>query len=199
MPRRSHVGSLVARLNEEIRGFPDDFYCSFNWTKTGRTKTHPWTLGVLAKILWELKGVTKVGIDERISLAGRRSRARIKFQPDLVAYHSETPIFFVDYESPNSSDTRVVEKDVDAFLAWRRSLRSQAEYVIITRLPGGPCKSWKARYGGRNRWLKKRHRAEIRKSPSASGIRTTARSCEANASMVNIDGKSASRMCVIGR
>jgi len=45
MPRRSHVGSLIARLNKEIRRLrlPNGFCSSFDSTHTGNNKTHPWT------------------------------------------------------------------------------------------------------------------------------------------------------------
>ena len=133
MATRSLLPKLLAELRTGIKAFPDGFYDSFEYTKTGKNLTHPWTIGLLSKILWNLGGVTEVGIDVRIN---RPDGA--KFQPDLVAYRKGDPVLLVDYESPNSSDARVPGKDVEPYLTWVAGEEGRAEYLIITTLPGTP-------------------------------------------------------------
>lgn len=60
----------------------------------------------------------------------------VKFKPDVIGYTGNLqPMFFVDYESPNSSDYRVICKDVDGYIAWRDHTGRTIPYVIITTLP----------------------------------------------------------------
>jgi hypothetical protein len=77
------------------------------------------------------------------------TRAASKFQPDLVALASLEPLrplLFIDYESPNSSDIRIPDKDVKAFMAWSGKERWCAPYIIITTLPVKRSDSWELRY-----------------------------------------------------
>src|SRR5208337_5655914 len=99
---------------------PDDFYDSFNYTSTGKNLTHPITLGFLTKFVWSLESIVHVGVDIHLNEGGG-----IKIQPDLVGYgdllaKGKDPryLLFIDYESPNSSDGRVIYKDVEPFLLW---------------------------------------------------------------------------------
>jgi hypothetical protein len=153
---------LLKGLTTGIRSFPHDFYDSFEHTRTGNNLTHPWTWGLLSKILWDLKGITRVGIDVRFN-----ARNGIKFQPDLVAYAKGKPVLFVDYESPNSSDARVLKKDAKPYLAWVKRRNTGAEYIIITTLPARRCPQWKVRSGSKGspnyKFRSKRH--EIRSNP----------------------------------
>ena len=64
-------------------------------------------MGELAAIIRSLPGVAHVGIDVRLNALQKK----IKFQPDLVAYGDsklQNPVLIVDYESPNSSDFRII-------------------------------------------------------------------------------------------
>ncbi len=134
MATHSLLPKLLAELRTGINAFPEGFYNSFKYTTTGNNLTHPWTIGLLSKILWRLDGITEVGIDVRIN-----SRDGAKFQPDLVAYRERKPVLLVDYESPNSSDARVPEKDVEPYLTWVAGAAGPAEYIIITTLPARAC------------------------------------------------------------
>jgi hypothetical protein len=190
MATHSFVPKLVAELRAGVKAFPEGFYDSFKYTTTGNNLTHPWTIGLLSKILWNLGGITEVGIDVRINRPGGA-----KVQPDVVAYRKGDPVLLVDYESPNSSDARVPEKDVTAYLKWVTGEQGRAEYVIITTLPAHACPEWEVRYtsegqcnfgfGGR--------RDDIRKNPFEfwySHYRDTLRHTPLGAlGFVNIDGR----------
>lgn len=168
--KQSVVSRLVADLSKAIAKLPADFYDSFDYTTTGKNLTHPLTLGILTKILGALDHVTHVGVDVRFN-AGKD----VKFQPDLVAYEGLTnPTLFVDYESPNSSDARVPEKDVEPYSKWLKAPRkepgapvTEPEYVIVTTLPTRPSPRWQVRYtsrGGYNHEFRNQ-RKQIRDGP----------------------------------
>jgi hypothetical protein len=189
MAIRSFLPKVLAELRTGIKAFPEGFYDSFEYTKTGNNLTHPWTIGLLSRILWSLDGITEVGIDVRI----RRDGA--KFQPDLVAYRERKPVLLVDYESPNSSDARVPEKDVEPYLNWVAGAASPAEYIIITTLPAHACPLWEVRYTAKGQCNHKfRDRPdEIRRNPFEfwySHYRDTPRRKQLGAiRFVNIDGR----------
>jgi hypothetical protein len=192
MATPSFLPELLAELRTGICAFPANFYDSFEYTRTCNNVTHPWTIGLLSKILWRIDGIAKVGVDVRFNrLDG------VKFQPDLVAYreHEPEPVLFVDYESPNSSDARVPEKDVEPYLKWVAGEANPTEYIIITTLPAQACPKWEVRYtseGQCNHGFRDR-RDEIRRNPFEfwySHYRKTLRHKPLGAlSLVNIDGR----------
>jgi hypothetical protein len=199
MATHSLLPKLLAELRTGIKAFPEGFYDSLKYTTTGNNLTHPWTLGLLSKILWRLDGITEVGVDVRIN---RLDGA--KFQPDLVAYRERDPVLLVDYESPNSSDARVPEKDVEPYLKWVAGTASPAEYIIITTLPAHACPGWEVRYtskgqcnygfGGR--------RDDIRKNPFefwySEYKRTLLGKPLGALSFVNIDGRRVTQVPDVG-
>ena len=136
---------FVIKLEEEIWSLPDDFYSSFNFTETGKNFTHPYTLGIITKILNDFDSSGIVAIDIRINLPG------IKFQPDIALCDKDfSPKLFIDYESPNSSDSRIPRKDVKPYSLWRKNQKSIAPYFIITTLPNKKSSSWQLRYATKN-------------------------------------------------
>jgi hypothetical protein len=133
---------LVAYLERAIKKFPQGFYDSMGWTCTGKNFTHPITWGLLVDFARkEVKNVVHVGIDVRFNTGTGE-----KFQPDVVAFGGEIadlkPLFFIDYESPNSSDGRPVRKDLDPYLAWCEKKNSDVPYIVITTLPKKSVACW---------------------------------------------------------
>jgi hypothetical protein len=123
--------NIANALQLSISELPDGFYGSFRFTRTGSNFTHPITLALLTRVLWDTPEIKQVGIDLRLNLGNS-----VKFQSDLVGLDADRqPIAFIDYESPNSSDFRLPEKDLDAYLAWGRKSGQSVPYVIITTLP----------------------------------------------------------------
>jgi hypothetical protein len=137
---------IVEELQKHIKSFPEGFYDTFKYTVTGQNETHPRTIGLLCKILWNIKNVSAVYIDMRFNEDGKE-----KFQPDLTGFDShKNPIIFIDYESPNSSDARVLEKDIDSYKSWVTAKKSQVPYIIITTLPDKYTPEWQVRYTSKN-------------------------------------------------
>jgi len=138
------------------------FFDSFDYTTTGRNLCHPRVLGLVVKTAWTLPGVAAVDIDVKLNLGGK-----VKFQPDVVAVDCEgKPLIIADFESPNSSDARIPEKDVKPYLAWAEKSAHRVPYFIITALPRVP-RSWELRWTAAGKWNDGHweHRAHILKSP----------------------------------
>ena len=144
----NYANHIVSALEKEIERLPNGFYDSFDYTSTGQNFTHPLTWGLLTRILWQIEGVSFVAIDFRLN------EDQTKFQPDLTALSSIKPfkpLLFVDYESPNSCDTRIPHKDVSAYVEWSIVYGSRVPYVIITTLPNGPTSDWQLRYASKGK------------------------------------------------
>ncbi len=154
---------IVEELQKQIESFPKGFYDTFKYTVTGQNETHPRTIGLLCKILWNIKNISAVYIDMRFNEDGKE-----KFQPDLTGFDGhKNPIIFIDYESPNSSDVRILEKDIDSYKSWVTAKKSQTPYLIITTLPDKYTPEWEVRYTSKNgcNYPCRDKRREIRENP----------------------------------
>ena len=163
---RGAVNAIATGLRQELKALPDNFCGSFEYTTTGKNLTHPIMLGALCSCVRQLPSVRHVGIDVRLN----RRTSGIKFQPDIVAYGDdmlERPLLLVDYESPNSSDLRVIEKDLQAYQRWRGGAQAAPPYIVVTTLPSIAVPSWELRWiykDGYNVGLRGKQ-AEVRMSP----------------------------------
>lgn len=134
--------SLIKSLTKRIMSVPQSFYSTFEYTSRGNNLTHPFTLEFIVDSLRELKYSDYIGIDVRLN-----DKNGTKFQPDIVGYTKNFyENIYIDYESPNSSDARIVIKDVLAYLAWTKATKSTAPYIIITTLPEIESRDWKLLY-----------------------------------------------------
>ena len=157
---------------------PEGFYDSFQYTETGKNFTHPRTVGLIAKACWRLPMVLAVDMDVRYNLGSGK-----KFQPDVAVLCRTTsggtpednhPMLVIDYESPNSSDARIIKKDLRNYLGWARSrlVKKRCDpppYLIITTLPRqADSKKWQVRWANKGQWNYGhwRNRAEIAESPA---------------------------------
>lgn len=184
---------IVNGLEERVQCLPEGFYDTFEFTRTGNNYTHPITVGLLCKVLWRVEEVVSVAVDLRLNLGGGR-----KFQPDLAAYdRNDRAIVFVDYESPNSSDARVPNKDVKSYKEWISQEENRAPYIIITTLPNKRVERWELRYTGKDGYNHafRGKLEEVRKNPFEFWYGYY-RKCISNLegyyiSFVNIDGRKA--------
>jgi hypothetical protein len=142
----SPLAEMVAKeLEAALKPLPDEFCATFEYTTTGNNLTHPIVLGELVAIVRRLPGVAHVGVDVHLNMPEKR----IKFQPDVVAYADSALrkiALVVDYESPNSCDLRIIEKDIRAYRKWRLPTENNAPYIIVTTLPDAACKDWEVRW-----------------------------------------------------
>lgn len=157
---------FVDLANDAISGCPlasAELFDSFDYTQTGNNFCHPRVWGLLVKAAWSLPEAISVEIDVRFN------EDKYKFQPDIAVRNSKAEVFLaIDFESPNSCDTRIPEKDVLAYINWSKELKIKSgvpEYLIITSLPKKKSPTWELRYAnkGNNNYGHKRE--EIRKNP----------------------------------
>jgi len=151
------INKVRKMLEEAISNKPSNFYGSFDYTTAGNTRTHPFTIGILVNILWNVYDSCNVEVEPRLVFKTKKGECNLSFNPDIAVYDKNNkPILYIDYESPNSSDSRILTKDIEAFSEWNNSVSSQAEYLVITTLPDRKSDNWKLLYtssGGYNEWL----------------------------------------------
>lgn len=138
------IEDFVKKFSKEIKNAPDGFYSTFQYTKTGKTWTHPLTLGYITKVLWNFENVANIYIDLRVNV--KKNNKKVKFQPDIfVCGGNDEPLLVIDYESPNSSDSRIPSRNILHYLNWGRS----TPYIIITTLPKRESPDWELRYASK--------------------------------------------------
>src|SRR2546423_4933841 len=156
------VRHLRRSLEERLRNLPPNFHTGFAYVKTGSNLCHPITLGIIAEVVRMLPEVRHVGIDVRLNAKGGP-----KFQPDIVGFDDKlNPVLFIDFESPNSCDWRIPEKDVRAYLNWFGHHEGRtAPYVVITSLPDSSSPDWELRYVNGENGRYKSRKSELRDNP----------------------------------
>jgi hypothetical protein len=144
---------------------PDGFYDTFKFTETGNNLCHPITVSIISNAVARINGVVHVGIDVRLN------RGAVKFQPDVVGFREDrSHVLYVDFESPNSCDTRIIDKDIVPYRNWISNYSNAADYIIVTSLPSRPSLDWQLRWfsgqnaTGRNR-EHRQSRPAIRENP----------------------------------
>jgi hypothetical protein len=182
------IGKMI---EQEIQGLPRGFFDSFRYTKTGNNLTHPVMLGTIPRVLCNFTEVNFVGVDVRLNLGDGT-----KFQPDVVAYDKNFKhLVFLDYESPNSSDARILDKNVDQYLSWIKESRTNVPYLIITTLPNREVQGWELRYTSKGypNFPFRNRKEELVKNPFQfwySYYRSEfSRRDITNIALLNIDGK----------
>jgi hypothetical protein len=157
------INRFIEIFSNEINKVPDDFYNTFQYTKTGKNLTHPRTLGYITKVLWSWENVSNLCIDLRVNVKKVDKKGKVqkaKFQPDISVFDGDNhPLLFLDYESPNSSDDRIPSKDIIPYLQQGKS----TPYIVITTLPDSESPMWSVKWAATKH---KRKLKEIRKNPA---------------------------------
>lgn len=147
--RCSLIEDFLAALQKCLEEAPSAvlesaMFDTFKYTTTGSCFCHPRTLGFLAKAAWSLPTTAAVEIDVHLN-----SGDGIRFNPDVVLRDGDgVALLAIDFESPNSGDPRVIEKDVGAYLRWIDTQVAPVPYLIITSLPSKQRSrsEWTVRY-----------------------------------------------------
>ncbi len=194
------VEDIVRRLKTEIRTLPEGFHSTFDYVKTGNNKCHSSTIWLLAKIVSGLSEVEHVGIDVPLGRKGA------KIKPDVVGYGPDwSHVIYVDFESPNSSDTRVWLKDCEPYAAYRAANPDTcAPYVIVTSLPDCEAPGWQLRWtnmtlkGPQYNHAYRERGAEVQKNPFRFWLGRWREMIDAHriagVTILNIDGRSVRRV-----
>lgn len=131
------------------------FYSGFEYTFGNKAWCHPVTLSILADILKSNFLSHLIGIDVRLDSRKEKPDQGWKFRPDIVVFDTDyAPQYIIDFESPNSSDYRVVTRDMDNYFYWAEGeygsgedqIKNWPPYLIVTSLPNSKVEKWKLRY-----------------------------------------------------
>ncbi len=115
------------------------FFDSWNHVKSPNAECHPRVLGAIVKIFsnnYEFYDINNTIYDKNFN-----------WKPDLIFYNENGEIQLIfDYESPNSSDSRVIKKDFEKYKKFIEVKKKPTPYIGLTTLPSGSeVKSWKLR------------------------------------------------------
>ena len=144
------ITNFVRKFEKQLNNmcFPEGFFDSFEFSELENGYNHPFTVEVITKVLRGSMGMKWFGLEYR--------GFKKYFRPDITVFKRKNkklfePILIIDYESPNSSDARVIEKDILKYLK-SMELSSPNQYIpywIITSLPNKPL-DWKLKYTRKN-------------------------------------------------
>lgn len=101
-------------------------------------KLHSRMLGIIVSAAIELGYIVDIG-------RGIKPSNGMKFNPDILFWKNGKPMILIEYESTNSSDYRVIDKDL---VNYRRSVETSFSlelpkfWIIITTLPNKKVTSW---------------------------------------------------------
>ena len=139
------VQKLISDMTTEFeslykRGMVDlSYFNSWKHVKSPNNTCHSRVIGAIVKSF--LPYYSSVDVDVRLM----HNKSFI-MKPDLVFYDKNDIKLIVDYESPNSSDYRVISKDLEPFKKYRIESGNQIPYVVITTLPSAEeVQSWQVR------------------------------------------------------
>jgi len=156
---REVVGSIAPDL------MPSALFDTFRFTRTGNNYAHPRVWGTAVKAAWDIVPTGGfVEVDTRLN-----DNRGHKFQPDLLLRDAKgTVLLAVDIESPNSSDARLLPKDVDAYVEWSRH-NDDFPYLVVTMLPrrARSRDEWEFRWPKGYNWEHRDRAAEVCKDPFA--------------------------------
>lgn len=138
------VKSVQTLLKKNPKKFPPELFTDAKYITGNDRECHASVIKLLKLSAEALSTVAKVtGEDKSI----HKSPLHGGWKPDLGLWDSsERPICFVEYESLNSSDERVLEKDVWKYQKWAEDINgTPAPLLIITTLRNGQHLAYPAR------------------------------------------------------
>ena len=144
------MGSVPGSLKRIMRGvsrriealckegqFSRDYVEDIRYRKHRRL--HSRMLGILSSVGHDLGYMVDI---ER----GLKPNEGSAFNPDILLWKNNEPILLLEYESTNSSDYRVIEKDLANFKISAESLLEDCSlprfWVVLTTLPDKSVTSW---------------------------------------------------------
>ena len=132
------VCSLLRRI-ETDESLPADLFTSY--FHLSEKKCHRIVVDLIEVVGHSLPGVERVTGNKALHSLGRR-----RWQPDVVLWNNHRPILVIEYESLNSSDNRVLEKDLDWYSIWASLQAERVSLLIITTLPDFEFANYELRY-----------------------------------------------------
>jgi len=151
------INNLCVKLSGEIKSLPvskgKDIFNGSEYIFSDKgvfyKRSHSLMISIITKCLWDLLDNDEflVEIEPQFNYK-YLDEENCKFNPDIAIYRvnkeelepieKSTPFLFIDYESPNSSDARVMLKDIEPYMYFSEHLKeienikTQPIYLIIT-------------------------------------------------------------------
>lgn len=165
------INDFAERFEKAIENVPPGFYDTFEYNESPNNFVHPWTWARIIESFSKIDNVTAVLNDQKRD-----------FRPDVIVVNNgdfdfSSPLLYIDYESPSSSDARIPSKDVDKYIARieKNINLNKVPYIIITTLPKKESPKWKLKWAGKDGYnnhlystdknVKAENRNKIRKNP----------------------------------
>lgn len=127
------IANKISQKIKNITFYNKDLYTSSKYCFSPHTWVHPITLSLVCESIKELYPQYFLAIDIKLN------NNKKKFQPDIVVFKNSPDIknikLIIDYESLNSSDYRVVSKDIHKYINFFKNIKKPPYYLIITTLP----------------------------------------------------------------
>lgn len=117
---------------------------------------HSVFLSILNDAIQALPNVSQTAVDVRLTSRSPDDGRIVKWQPDIVALSRERegycPVLYADFESPNSSDLRILAKDIEGYHRWLDNGGTQVPYILVVVLPDQTGGYWPLRYTGKTQY-----------------------------------------------
>lgn len=163
MTTKMLINDFKEHFEKAIENVPPGFYDTFEFAESPNNFVHPWTWARIIESFSKIDNVTAVLNDQKQD-----------FRPDVIVikngdFNFSSPLLFIDYESPSSSDARIPSKDVGKYIARieKNIYLNKVPYIIITTLPKKESPKWKLKWAGKD-GVNKHHKDaedEILKNP----------------------------------
>lgn len=137
---------------------PPLFFNSWEHCSSERTDVfcHSVFLSILNDAIQALPNVSQTAVDVRLTSRSPDDGRIVKWQPDIVALARDgedyCPILYADFESPNSSDLRILAKDIEGYHRWLDNGGTRAPYILVVVLPDRTEEYWPLKYTGKNKY-----------------------------------------------
>lgn len=144
--------SQVETLVDKERGvFFAELFMDYKYV-SGANRCHPAIVELIKRAARTLDEVARVSPPQRGEQTLHSEKlsygAPLTWKPDVVLWDkADNPLCVVEYESLNSSDERVFEKDISKYERWTKKRREEGlppvPLLIVTTLPNRPFPQYK--------------------------------------------------------
>jgi len=163
------ICGIRKRIEAEPERFPDALFTDEKYVYGSERDCHNRIIDLITGAVGDLPGVTEVTGNKILHRDGDGGR-RDSWKPDVVGWNGTGDVVCVlEYESLNSSDSRVIEKDVYGYWRWVQNLVARPPMLIVTTLHDGPSPHYKLRYArpGYYNWEHVDRQKDARENPRA--------------------------------
>lgn len=160
------IKTLVSRMQQRVKNDPTyspELFTDWRYVYGDQRCCHDLAVKLVKDAATDLPGVIPSQSEKQLGKSPR-------WRPDVVlSNQSGQPIGVIEYESLNSSDSRVVDKDMYGYEGWHKTLTTPVPLLVITTLPDSPSPEYRLQYKSFGLYNADHaaHEAQMQKSPLA--------------------------------